>query len=118
MSTAPRTAPIIFLRCYCRRQTKGRLKTCFSVFRRPFYAEKTCGGLLVDECAFDQKVAAYADFGRFDKAEIVEHLARVFEHGGAAAEHGAVVFFVDGGRPMSAKSLPERIRSVRRPWCL
>ena len=56
------------------------------------------GGLLIDERAFNQEIAAHADFGRFDQAEIVQYAAGVFQHRGAAAQHGAVVLRVDFGQ--------------------
>ena len=54
--------------------------------------------LLVHKRALDQVVAAYACFRGDGQTEIVQNFAGVFQHGRAAAQHGAVVLRVDFGQ--------------------
>ena len=54
--------------------------------------------LLVHKRALDQVVAAYACFRGNGQTEIVQNFAGVFQHGRAAAQHGAVVLRVDFGQ--------------------
>jgi len=46
---------------------------------------------LIHKRALNQVVAAYAGFRGDGQTEIVQNFAGVFQHGRAAAEHGAVV---------------------------